>query len=251
MTLPPEILDKILGYIPTDNEGRQTLVACALVATWWMELSQGRLLSLVSINNDNHQRWMDSVISSPSKAHLLQYVRSLLHRRGAFGFGYRMQNLPLHSGEYLLALRNLHSLTLSKIRIEHIGEEEFHTCFSAFRETLTFLSLKNFVASFSAFITLVDYFPNIRTLQLREFRPEPNDGPVPSLSRPLQGKVHVCSHDSDSFEWLDWFAGLDLEYEELVVTSFSFTGTRFVESALQISARTVNYLRLTAEFERK
>ena len=159
MTLPPEILDKVLGYIPTDNEGRQTLVACALVATWWMELSQGRLLSLVSINNDNHQRWIDSVISSPSKAHLLQYVRSLLHRRGAFGFGYRMQNLPLHSGEYLSALRNLRSLTLSKIRIEHIGEEEFHTCFSAFRETLTFLSLENFVASFSAFITLVDYFP--------------------------------------------------------------------------------------------
>ena len=68
---------------------------------------------------------------------------------------------------------------------------DFVLDFSAFRDTLTYPSLETFTASFSAFVTLVDYFPNITTLRLRSFELEPDGGPVPSLSRPLRGKLYV------------------------------------------------------------
>ena len=162
-----------------------------------------------------------------------------------------MRDLPRDSGEYLSALRNLHSLRFYNTFVGHISGEQFHTCFSAFRETLTHLTLEAFAISFSAFVTLVDYFPNIATLDLGSFVLEPDEGSVPPLSRPLRGKVHIYYPRSDSLEFLNRFAKLDLEYEELVIETnlWILTEIEFVESALQISASTVKFLRLAADPE--
>ena len=173
---------------------------------------------------------------------LLGCVSSLWHSCGLpTGTGYQIGHLPGSFGEYLLALRNLHSLTLCNVRVEHFKEKVFRTCFSTFRETLTCLSLNTFTTTpFSAFVTLVNYFPNITTLQLGSPELEPHGGgPVPSLSRPLQGKLNIRSlHGvrAECLRFFDRFAMLDLEYEELVIDSPSFiVETKFVESALQIS----------------
>ena len=140
VTLPPEVMDEILEYAPANRDGRQTLVACALVATWWTGPSQRRLFSSVEIGKRNYQRWMDGVALSGSKARL-KYVRSL----GYYPYSrYRMRDLAQHSGEYLSALRDLRGLTLFNVGVEHISEEHFCACFSAFRETLTHLSLDTF-----------------------------------------------------------------------------------------------------------
>ena len=72
-------------------------------------------------------------------------------------------------GVHSLGLPDIRSLTMVDTRVEHIREEGFHTCFSAFRETLTFLFLEFYSTSFSALVTLVGYFPN---LTARGFRPE-------------------------------------------------------------------------------
>lgn len=195
VTLPPEILDKILEYVLTDGaEGRPTLIACALVATWWTGPSQRRLFSSVSIYHRNYRRWMDGVVLSGSKTHLLGYVRSLEHSLTPNTKNmYQMRDLQKDSGEYLSALHNIHSLTLLRVRIEVIGGEGFHTCFSAFRETLIDLTLQTVVTSFSAFVTLVSYFPNISTLRLGLVKLVPDEEPVPSLPQPLQGEVRVFS----------------------------------------------------------
>ena len=108
-----------------------------------------------------------------------------------------------------------------------------------FLDTLTYLSLDYFTTSFVAFVTLVDYFPNITTLRLRSISLKPDEGPIPSLSRPLRGKicVHVQSH---CLEFLDLFAKLDLEYKELEIGPPGFsTGIKAAGSILQISTRTV------------
>ena len=248
MTLPPEILSKILDNVPADREGRRTLVACALVATWWTRPSQRRLFSSVEIDEDNYKRWMKGVVLSRAKAQLLEHVHSLRHSRG---LGYRMRKLPRDSGKYLSALHNLHTLALYDTRVERISEAKFRTCFSAFRETLTHLTLETFTTSFSAFVTLVDYFPNITTLRLHLFALDLDRGPVPSLSRPLRGKLHVREVQVNCLEFLDRFAKLDQGYEELVIDTslLLFMGTRFVASALQISTSTVKFLRLTAELQ--
>ena len=245
--LPPEVLDKILDHIPTDGYGRRTLIACALVATWWSGPSQRRLFSSVEIHEENYERWMKGVVLSKSKANLLEHVHSLRHSRD---LGYRMRHLPRDSGKYLPALRNLHTLALCDTRVESISEAKFRTCFSAFRETLTYLSLDNFTTSFGAFVTLVDYFPNITTLRLHLLALKPDKGPVPSLSRPLRGKLHIREVHADCLEFLDRFAELDQEYEELVInTPLLFVETKFMVSALQISTSTVKFLRLAAELQ--
>ena len=144
-------------------------------------------------------------------------------------------------------LRNVHHLTLTRVEVELIDENRFPTCFSAFRETLTYLSIDHFLASFNAFVTLVDYFPNITTLRLLSFIPRPNEGPVPLLSRPLRGKFYV--EDQNSYpEFFSRFTQLDLEYEELLLASLGHSmKPEFLESALQTGTRTVKILRITAD----
>ena len=244
VTFPPEILDKIFEQIATTREGPQTLAACALVATRWAGLSQRRLFYSVEIHELNYERWMNSVVLPEPKTHLLEYVRSLGHLRGLITrVTYRMGALAQHSGKYLSVLRNLRSLRLRSIWVEDIDEDQFHTCFSTFRETLTYLSLDEFAASFGAFVTLVAYFPNITTLQLDMPKLVHNDRPVPSLSRPFRGKLQVCNVQAESLEFLNRFAELDPDYEELVIGP-SRWGTEYLQSVLQVSTRNVKFLML-------
>ena len=253
MTLPPELMDKILEHVSADQwRGRQTLTACALVATWWTGPSQRRLFSSVEINQWNYQGWMDGVVYSASKNHLLEYVRSFSHGNRNMRTKYQMRDFPRACWEYSSALRNLQSLAFFNTRIERIGKDMFHTCFSAFRETLACLSLNTIATSFSAFVDLVDYFPNITTLQLCSFALKPEEGPVPPLSRPLRGKLEVnyLRTGTSGFAFLNQFAELDLEYEELVVDASSlsiYAEAMFLESVLRISAGTIKFLRLTEE----
>ena len=249
VTLPPELVDKILEHIPSTRTGRQALVACALVATWWTGPSQRRLFSSVEIHGGNYEQWMNGVVLSRSKDHLLEHVRSLSHSRG-IGCEVELRDLPSDSGQYLSALHNLHSLTFQSVRVERVTEEKFRTCFSAFRESLTSLSLDYLAVSFGAFVTLVDYFPNITTLQLGLLVLEPDKEPVPSLSRPLRGKLHVGCLQGGFSNFLNKFSKLDLEYEELVIdTASSSVETDLVERVLEIGTSTVKFLRLTTEHQ--
>jgi len=198
---------------------------------------------------------MNSIVLSESKTHLLQYIRSLQYHCGwTDGHRNSLQGLSKDSGEWLPALHNIHSLGLANIRIDRLSEEELHGCFSAFRETLTDLTLGNFVTSFTAFVTLVDYFPNITALQLGLFSLEPDEGPVPSLSRPLRGKISIFPSHPNCFEFIDRLAMLDLEYEELVIEPafmFEFARAGFLERILQFGASTVECLRLLCGPERE
>lgn len=246
MTLPQEIWDEILEQISTDS-GRPTLIACALVATRWRGRSQKLLFSSVDINEDNYERWVNGVVRSDSKARLLEYVHSMWYSRCLGSNRYRMQDLAEVSGEYLSALPNLHRLTFTGIQVGHISQAQLHACFSVFREALTYLFLDTFTTSFSAFVTLVGYFPHITTLRIGQFVLKLDEGPIPLLPRPFRGKLHVNQVQADYLEFFDRFAQLNPEYEELVISAPKLPETEFVESALQISASTVQFLRLTTQ----
>jgi len=194
---------------------------------------------------------MNGVVLTGFKTRLLGYVRSLQHCRGVYAeVKYCMRNLPQDHGEHFSALCNLRTLMLFNIVIEHIGEAGLRTCFSTFRETLTSLALQKFLVPFSSFVTLVDYFPNIRNLQLRSFTLGSDTSPVPTLSRPLRGRVGVCGVDG-CLNFLDLFARLDLEYEEVVIDSpYYYMEATYLEHALQLSATTAKTLRLAAGLPR-
>ena len=113
------------------------------------------------------------------------------------------------------------------------------------------LGLKGFTTSLSAFATLIGYFPNITTLELDSFNLEPDNELVLSLSRPLRGKLRVRDGHGDCLKFFNRFAKLDLEYEELVISSGSsmFVEMAFLNSALKLSANTIKFLRVTTEPE--
>lgn len=163
-----------------------------------------------------------------------------------------MRSLAAYSGKYFPALCNLHNLTSFTIRIEHISEE-FHICFSAFRETLTYLSLNTLTTSFNVFVTLVNYFLNITTLQLRLLTGGGggDGGPIPPLSRPSRGELCISQIEANDLGFFNRFARLDPEYEELITHHPHSMETKFLESALQISTRTTKFPRLTAELHRE
>ena len=190
---------------------------------------------------------MDSVVSSRSKTNLLGYVHSLVYSLDVNkGTKYPMQNIRQDSEEYLSALHNLHSLSFYNIATKPIDEGGFRACFSGFRETLTKFSLERVASSFSMFVTLVGYFPNINNLRLGSFKLTPDEWLVPSLSRPLRGRL--CIHDigSDGRKFIDRLAGLDLEYSGLVIEAGDTVRVQVIRSMLQLSASTIRYLRLDA-----
>ena len=166
-----------------------------------------------------------------------------------------MGDLPLDPGAYLSALRNLRILKLYAIRVEHVRGERFSTCFSAYREILTRLSLDVFATSFSAFVALVGYFPNIGNLELHLLELERDVAPVPTLSQPLRGKLHVqCVQEfflEYSVEFYDQFAKLEQEYEELTIDTYTLSvpiKAKLLGIALQTSTATIKLLRLSDEF---
>ena len=248
LQVPVEILEKILENLPANRWNRRTLMACTLVATWWTGPSQRHLFSSVEICEGNYSRWVNGVALSRSRDRLLGYVRSLRYARFV---GFQMRYLLRDSANYFSALPNLHNLTLCYIRVENIDEAKFHACFSTFRETLTSLTLENVTTSFRAFVALIDYFPNITTLRLDSFELQPGEEPVPSLSRPLRGKLYLRDIKDHRSKFYNQFVKMDLEYEELAIDFAHCHYMEFMGMPLRISTNTVESLRFTGEIECK
>lgn len=257
LTIPPEILDKILEYHGSPHKQRgATGPDCMRFGGYLVGRAQSKTPLLLNHNPRAQPPALDEqcrplwIQGAPSQ------IRSFIvaSRRLNTGSKYPMGDLARDSGEYLSALSNLHSLTFYNTRVEHIGEDQFHTCFSAFRETLTCLTLGAVATLFGAFVALVDYFPKVTTLRPRSFVLEPDEGPVPPLSRPLRGKLHVTCIRTDRSDFFDRFAELDLEYEDLEIDYFVLSTaakSEFLQSALQISKTTVKSLRMVTEFRRE
>ncbi|KAF9642980.1 hypothetical protein BDM02DRAFT_1774778 [Thelephora ganbajun] len=87
---------------------------------------------------------------------------------------------------------------------------------SAFQHTLLSLFLTRVSVTWSAFVTLVGHFPNLRDLYISERSLQVDDRPVPPLPRMLRGRLVVISGTVMEFP-IDRFVGLKMEYEELVM----------------------------------
>ena len=126
----PEILNKILGQIPANRGGIQTLIACALVVASWTRSSQRCLFSLAEFHDGICEQRMRSIVFSGSKTRL-EHVLLLRHSRG---LNYRIPDLPRDSRSHFSAP---YSLMLSIIGVENVSEGFRHsvgTYLSASRE---------------------------------------------------------------------------------------------------------------------
>ena len=77
-----------------------------------------------------------------------------------------------------------------------------------------------------SFIALIDYFPNLRNLEFTSLSFDDDNTNSTPLSRPLHGKLcFFLSEEKSLIAFSNWFAGLEVEYEELVIEAGYVSGT--------------------------
>ena len=212
-SLPPELLDKILSYLPSD--GQQSLRNCSLVAKSWLSPCRRHLFKAVYIRTTTLKSWRDNI--PPTNDGLLQHVRTL---------GYISDNRCMQRGcwpeiyvnvpwDYFPSLRQLQHLYLGSVRLP--SSIYWATwMFSAFRHTLSQLTLGSCDITTCAFVTLINYFPNLNRLDLAcPLLKVDAKSPSP-LSRPKLGQLRISKVFESGLRLLDRLSELGLAFDEII-----------------------------------
>jgi hypothetical protein len=212
MYLPEELLDEIFSHLPSDR-GR-SLMSCSLVAKSWLEPSRRLLFAHISIRRDNYRSWLDNI--QPRSTGLLRYARSLTYFLRAEDGASRLY--CVHAlRHYFPSFCQLRTLTFCNVVVEPTIHEHLGL-FSAFQHMLSSLSLARVSITWSAFVTLVGYFPHLRNLNIRSPSFRVDDIPVPQLPRPLRGRLIIEPFRGDGMDFFSQlFPELRPEHEELVI----------------------------------
>ena len=243
MRLPPELIDLIFSHLSLDE--LQTLRNCSLVARSWAHRSQKRLFETVQISRLTYSSWVEGI--SPENLELLRHVHSLT-------LSITGPRCPVPTsliddlGDYLPSLHNLKSLVLSSLNLES-GSPKVEN-FSAFRLTLSSLSIWRCYVSTGAFIILVNYFPNLVDLQLRSPLPVEDYKPVPPLLRPLRGRLSAEGFNDHTLLLLNHLSNLPPELDELA-TGGTGQGTIGYDHMVAAYVGSVKRLRLLHGFYRR
>lgn len=210
MKLPPELIDEIIGHLPPDD--KESLQNCSLVTKSWIRPSQKRLFEVVDIRQQNLQSWLDTI--SPTNLELLGHVRRLSYKEYPEG-----AVEPAHQAlrDHLPSLHQLRHFTLLFARIsshpQQIG------LFSAFQHTLSGISLVGCGVTKNAFVTLVNYFPNLTSLYLYGLGYNRDDEPTPPLSRTLFKKLYITVWPMESLVLLDELSKSGMRFEEVDIAT--------------------------------
>lgn len=242
MSLPQELIDEILSHLPFRNQkDQQTLQNCSLVAKSWIDPSRRRLFETIRITDWNCQSWMDKI--PPSNTELLRHVRHFClfgpdpQEPGPVSECADISNFCV----YFPSLRRLHTIELCDAYIPNIPQriEMFSPC----QQVLSSLIFAGALLPWRSFIALIDYFPNLRNLELQSLHLMGTDRNSPPLSRPLRGTLRFCLSEEESLRALsNWFTGLEVGYEELEVGIGYVRGT-YSQPVIEKCAKTLKRLK--------
>lgn len=145
-----------------------------------------RLFSSIVLTCSNYPSWKKRMRCS--RAEILNHVRSLHYWAPDPNRQTQLERPP--DFNYLSTFRQLRSLTLSHISIPPDFSKQVKI-FSAFQHTLRFLSLQGLTLTWSTFVTLIDYFPSLGHLELRDISYFDINWKQKPLSRPLRGALSI------------------------------------------------------------
>ena len=217
MSLPHELLDKILGYLPSSHKwDQQSLRNCSLVAKSWTNPSRRHLFKTVKIREATLQSWLNTI--SPANDEFLQHVHSLSYftstiaRQDSQWPAHRIDVLQ----DYLPSFHRLQYLSLSSIHIPSDISRQVEM-FSTFRHTLSRLSLGRCSVTINALVALINCFSNLDCLNLSSLLHVVDGKPPSSLSRPLIRELCISELHEDGLGILDQLSELGLVSDKLVV----------------------------------
>ena len=245
MSLPQELVDEILSYLSSDDEhGDWSLRNCSLVAKSWINPSRRYIFETVTIRERTFRSWLANI--PPTNDGLLQHVCSLsLSFQSDNGFYIPP---PVRRTDvlrdYFPSFYQLRHLSLSFIHLPSSISQQVDT-FSAFRHTLSRLSLDDCKITTNALGTLLDYFPNLNRLDLSRIRHEVDAELAPPVSCPLVGRLCVSDLYWDNMGFFDQLSGLGLVFEEIIFNDCPFARPRFIGrvfSTVGVSAKRLRLL---------
>ena len=217
MSLPYELLGEIFGYLPSSHKwDQQSLRNCSLVAKSWTNPSRRHLFKTIKIRETTLQSWLDTI--SPANDQFLQHVHSLSYftstiaRQDGQWPAHRIDVLQ----DYLPSFHRLQHLSLSFLNIPSNISRQVEM-FSAFRHTLSRLSLRRCSVTISALVTLINCFSNLDRLDLSRLLHEVDGEPPSSLSRPLIRELYISEFHEDGLGILNQLSELGLVFDELIV----------------------------------
>ena len=243
INLPLELVDEIIGHLTKDD--KQSLRNCSLVAKSWIGPSQKRLFNRVDIDRSNLQSWLDTV--SPANAVLLGHVRRLWC--GEYPKG---EIEPVHRAlrDYFPSFRQLSHFTLfyAHVSLRSLRIE----LFSAFQHSLSTISLMGCSITKHAFVTFINYFPNLAHLYLHRLNCRKISGTTPSLSRLLFKSLYVNEGPPGILFLLEELSRSGLRFDELTIGSLTLpTSPEFSRRVVEIFGAHAKLLRIRDSPERK
>ena len=226
MSLPPELVDKILTHLQHDKRALRT---CSLVAKSWAYPSQKLLFASIYLTPKIYERRLENASSMSTE--VLRHAHTLTCRQF---FPY---NFP--SGDYLKSLHRLQHLTLGNMgHIVSIPPD----LFLGFPETLSSLSLDWVLIPWSTFVGLIDYFTHLRELHFHRSSFGTDSFDVPPLSRPPRGKLWFSESDLSTLS--QGIAGLYPEYDQLEIIPHCPSECSHVQHIIAACEKTLTWLRL-------
>ena len=244
MKLPRELLDEIFSHLQAQDD-EATLQACSLVAKSWVYPAQKLLFSSVVLNTSTYLLWRKRI--RLNKTTLLNHVRSLHYWE-------RDPNPPRWSGppridgliRYLPSFRQLRTLTLSRMSVESDFSQQVKI-FSVFQHTLSSLSIRLVSLPRSAFIALVDFFPNLKNLEICNPHFCEDDQQPTTLSRPLRGGLHIAGFMLEALvTFSDQLLRMQVAYDKLTAENgwIPDSAVRYYQLIINTCGKSLLYLNL-------
>ena len=195
------------------------------------------------VTENNYRSWKDGV--PYVNGELFSHVRSFRYFTRWNRAVSDWDLLPISDlFNYLPLFRHLQHLSLCTMRIGSDISEQLEI-FSVFRYTLSSLTFHNLIIAWPTFVSILDYFPNVRDLKITDPSWTYDRQQAPPLSRPLRGSLSVKLYEYGALPtFAECFPGLEVEYDELLILDpIPFPSASYYQRLIDTCRKSLKHLR--------
>ena len=240
MQLPQELVEDIVDCLSHD---RPTLEACSLVAKTWLPRSRHHLFGSVSLNSESAKKWCSAIRPGPNGPSHLVRTLSLQQSQGRYWLG--AESLDDIS-DHFSSFRRVEDLSVAWLDLGDFEPGSLARHFAHYGSSLRSLRLSYICADFSALITLLRLFPNLKDLLIHT--PDLcDDGPPLRISKttpPYHGFLNLLSFDSASSPFVLHLPALGLQFSSISAFHCDFSSGFPLNHLLETSSSSLRSLEL-------
>ena len=237
--LPQELTRIIIGHLPDD---KRQLQACSLVARSWVQPSQTRLLESVKSPVGKLQSRLCNI---PREK--LKYIHQLTCVGEGFFLPLSDQPVDLealrHHFDYLSELRHLKCHMT-----QFTPSSQDIVFFSAFKDTLSTVTLSSCTVSICGLATVIDYFKNLKSLHLKSL------WKILPIQHPEKTTLSLRTFEKLSIRWrslglpdaLIELSKMELRFDEVAFECASLADSDGVPRIFGASVKRVRWMNTTA-----